>query len=369
MRKRSIVSSVLVIGLLAGCSSGAAPSSSSPEPVVEDMVYVAATAVPGSAHIATYAVPDALGFFEEEGIRVEENFADGSTASLQALASGSGDTTNSGMISVMSGSTKGLPVVGIASAAGVFPYRFAVPTASKIKDIKDLGGTRIGVISLASESLAFAKVALEEGGVDVASVSFIPIGAGGAPAVAALNNNEVDVLSLYGEAYVRLENEGLKLRYLKNPKLFDGVPGFGLTSTRTNLADRPDVLGRYARAVFKALVFVAVNPEAATEIGYEYYPERRPEPGKYDAQLAADSRVIATWVLGAIPEDRKKWPAKFGELTDEAFETVVRIGQVGGFIVGDVDIDAVWTNQFSAVINDFDWAEIEELATNWTPNK
>src|SRR5690606_23031283 len=186
--------------LLTGCAAGGADDSGADAggegAEQADLVYVGAAAVAGSTQIGMWAVPDELGFFEEEGLTVTQELADGSTAAIQVVASGSADYTNGGVVSVMSAVNTGVPVTAYGVIAQNYPWQMAVLEGSDVKEPSDLKGKTVGVISLASESNAFAKAWLSENGLDPAGdVTIVPVGAG-APALAALENGDIDAIAL-----------------------------------------------------------------------------------------------------------------------------------------------------------------------------
>jgi ABC-type nitrate/sulfonate/bicarbonate transport systems, periplasmic components len=337
-------------------------------PEKADLVYVGAAAVAGSTQIGMWAVPDKLGFFEEEGLSVTQELADGSTAAIQVVASGSADYTNGGVVSVMSAVNTGVPVSAYGVIAQNYPWQMAVLEGSDIKTPADLKGKTVGIISLASESNAFAKAWLKENGIDPASdVTLVPVGAG-APALAALENGDIDAIALYWEMYAALENGGAAFSYFENPALFDEMPSIALTASNDAINSDSDVLERAARAIYKGLLFAWANPEAAVRIGYEYYPEKLPESGDPDDNIEADTRTFAAWIKSVMPQDGSplEW-GDFGAIDPEVLAGVQDFAIASGNLEQEVDLSKVWTDKYIEGINDFDRQEILDLAESWTP--
>lgn len=358
--------------LLTGCAVGDGADGGAPDGGDDkgELVYVGAAAVPGSTQIGMWAVPDKLGFFEEEGLDVTQELADGSTAAIQVVASGSADYTNAGVVSVMSAVHTGVPVKAYGAIAQNYPWVMAVGKGSDISEPDEFKGTTIGIISLASESNAFARAWLEENGLDPDNdVTLVPVGAG-APALAALDNGDIDALALYTEMYAALENGGAEFTYFENPSLFDQMPSIALTASNQVIDSDSDVLERAARAIYKGLLFSWANPEAAMRIGYEYYPEKLPESGDPNENIEADTRTFSAWIASVMPAegDPLEW-GDFGAVEPEVLQGVQDFAIASGNLEEEVDLDMVWTDKYIDAINDFDRQEILDLAASWTPDE
>jgi len=361
--------------ILAGCAAGTTDEGLTPEPTTDgeevqvsvDLVYVGAASVPGSTQIGLWAVADKLGFFEEEGLKVTQELADGSTAALQVLASGSAEFTNAGVVSIMQAVNTGVPVKGFAGVVQNYPWEIAVLAGSTLTTPSDFEGKTIGIISLASESYVFARAWISENGLDPDSdVTFVPVGAGAA-SLAALESGDIDALALYQEMYTKMENQGTEFSYFENPSLFNDMPSIALAASTDMIESNGDVLERTGRAVYKGLLFAWANPEAAMRIGYEYYPEKLPESGDPEERLEEDTRTFKTWIGSVMPleGDPLEW-GDFGAIDQEVLEAVQTFAIAGGKLDQEVSVDLVWTAEFIEGINDFDRQEILDLAESWT---
>lgn len=344
------------------------PAGSEPPGELETLTYVGSAAVPGSTQVALYAVPTELGFFADEGLEVDLQLADGSTAALQAVASGSGAVTNSEVGSTISAAAGGVPVKNFTGIVQNWPWRIGVPPESEIEAPEDLRGQSIGIISLASGSNLFARAWLEQNGlVPEQDVAIAPVGTG-PQALSALQSGQVQALAHYTELYAGFENEGQETRFLDNPELFDGLTSIGFASTGQLIEDDPELLTRYARAAYRGLLFAAANPEAATRISYEYFPEKLPPSGDPEENLAADANVLEAWLESATPQEGEPADWQFGEITPEGWAKVQEYGLASGQLEGEVPIDQVWTDELLDGINDFDRQEVLDLAEEWTPD-
>lgn len=384
MRIRRIAIGLSAVALLvAGCGGAeeeAAPAPA-PAPAADEaeeqpeeapvepasLIYVGSAAVPGSTQIALWAVPSEMGFFEEEGLTVSLETADGSSAALQVVASGSADVTNSEVVSTVSAVAQGVPVTSFAGIVVNYPWRIGVLEGSSVQSAEDLRGKKVGIISLASGSNPFARAWMSENGLDPDSdVELIPVG-GGPAALAAIESGEVDALAHYTELYATFANLGSPFRFLPNPALFDPQFSIALTSSSDLFESQPDVLARYGRALFKGVLFSAVNPEAAMRIGYKYFPEKLPESGDPNERVAQDANALKAWLESATPREGEPSSWRFGDIPADRWVATQEFAITAGSLAEAIDPDLVWNGSLIDEINDFDREAVIALAESFDP--
>lgn len=355
-----------VLASLSACGDG--DSSSSPSSrdklggrATLDLAIASAVVAP-KEEVATYAVGDAEGYFAEEKLKVDVINTDGSVAAVQAVASGSADITPADAGAVLAAREKGVPVRAIGGLVRNWPWRMAVRPDSEIKTPADLKGKKIGVISLASGSAIYARAYADDAGLDAAKdIDLLPVGVG-AQALSALQDGKVDVLALFTQAYTTIENTGATFRYLANSDAFEGIRSLTFAVTERTLKEKKDVLTRYLRASYKALLFSAVNPEAAMRDGYEVFP-RLLTGKKADDRIGDDSKSLDAWIRTAVPaagepESFKEW----GAISDAEWNKTAAYTKASGQITKDVDVTELWDDSLLQDANDFDSAAVIEKA-------
>jgi len=362
-----IAAAAAVALVLAGCTTSNEPGTSDGgdgelQPFA--MVQGAATIAPNEA-IAMYAVAKGLGFYEEEGLDVEILPSDGSTAAMQAIASGSAQVASGDAANIIAAYQQGVPVQGIAAFAINYPWKIAVSPSSDIRVAEDLAGKKIGIISLASGSNAYTRAFLQEAGIDPdTGAELIPVGVG-AQALAAIEGGDVDALALFGQAYALVENLGFEFRYLENPAVFDPLYSASFAATTSTVADDPEALEGFLRASYKALVFSAVNPRAAMQIGYQVFPELLSDVSDTDTKLEEDTRVLAAWIESAtLPGAVESWH-DFGMIDESRWDALNAFATGAGTIQGPAPFDEAWTQALLPAANDFDVAAIVAMAKEY----
>ncbi|MGW2050473.1 ABC transporter substrate-binding protein [Streptomyces sp. NPDC001858] len=350
---------VAALAALSACADG--PSSASdgdPGAPATLRLAVPSAVIAPKEEVATHAVGDAEGYLAAEKLKVDVINTDGSVAAVQAVASGSADIAPADAGAVLAAREKGVPVKAIGGLVRNWPWRMAVRPGSEISGPADLKGKKIGVISLASGSAIYARAYASDAGLDAAKdVDLLPVGVG-APALAALEDGKVDVLALYTQAYATIENTGAELRYLDNSAAFDGIRSLTYAVTEKTLKDKKDVLTRYLRASYKALLFSAVNPEAAMRDGYRTFPQLLTGK-KADDRIADDTRTLQAWIKTAVPAAGEPESfADWGAISDAEWNRTVRYTRTAGQITEDVPLPQLWDDSLLDGANDFDPAPV-----------
>jgi NitT/TauT family transport system substrate-binding protein len=233
---------------------------------------LARSAITPGEETFTYAVPKQLGWFKREGLSVNLLKANGSTAALQAVASGSADVAYASSLNIAAAIDKGVPVKAFAGITVQWPYFIGVPPQSPIKKMADLKGKRVGVISLASASYADLKANLKIAGLSEADVTVVPVGAG-ARAAAALKADQVDAIDSYSDSFTVMKQNGVDLTLLPRPAQMAKLFSVTMVTSTALLKSKPDELARFARAAYQGIIYTRLNPEAALKLSFQEFPE------------------------------------------------------------------------------------------------
>lgn len=255
---------------------------------------LARSAITPGEETFTYAVPKQLGWFKREGLSVNLLKANGSTAALQAVASGSADVAYASSLNIAAAVDKGVPVKAFAGLTVQWPYFIGVPPGSPIRKIADLKGKRVGVISLASASYADLKANLKIAGLAESDVTVVPVGAG-ARAAAAIKGDQVDAVDSYSDSFTVMRQNGVELTLLPRPPQMARLFSVTMVTSAAALKAHPDALARFARAAYQGIVYTRLNPEAALRLSFAEFPELAgsADPAGKDARNTLEAMKIA----------------------------------------------------------------------------
>jgi NitT/TauT family transport system substrate-binding protein len=357
---------LLALSLLAACGGGsgtesggttAAGDASAPPAAGADTSEAAPAAEPASVRFALPVsppdegqiwafVPSGAGFFEEENLEVEFLPSDGGTAALTSVATGDADFSVSNPQALINGVAEGLDVRGVATVIPRQIYGFYVLPGSDIQDYEDLRGKRVGISSFTSGSYPFAQSALSEKGLNPDSdVEFVTTDAG-APALAALQSGDVDVLATWDTQVAVFGMLGQELRQLPETSVAQ-LPA-DLITTRTDLLESdPDVVARFARAVLKGIAYANERPEDALAMFQEQFP---------DAAAGAEDPQESLVVLEARVETMQPSEAQdgWGDIPLDQYEQLQEIGLETEVIEQPQDLSEIMVTDLLPEIQEFD---------------
>src|SRR6266511_548965 len=226
------------------------------------VVFAVTTKDISVGHSAHSSLPQALGYWKEEGLDVTVTSVEGSAAGMQQLAAGNLQIVSFGPEEIVIGREKGVKIKGFYVQARETIYRLVVPADSPVQKLADLKGKTIGVPALASGSVPFTKALVASVGIDPdKDVKILAVGVG-APGRLALQQKQVDALALWDTLQASIENSGLSLRRLDVPMVQDML-GQTIAARHDFIADNAAVLIGFARGVARATLFGVTNPEAA----------------------------------------------------------------------------------------------------------
>lgn len=353
--------------VLAGCSSSGDDPIPGDDPRAdgaESLTVASARAnITPSEEVYAYSVPKKLGFFDDEGLDVELVTADGSTAAIQTLASGSADIAFASSVSILAAIEQGLPIKAFAAANLHWPYFIGVPADSDIKTPADLKGKKVGVISLASASDADLRANLALTGVSEDDVDIIPVGSG-TSAATALENGEIDAIDTFGDSYNLMENSGLSITQLDRPQEIEKLFSVTMVTTDDMLEENPEALVGYARSSYKGIVYSQTNKKEALQLGFDEFPvlAGADDPDGPEAKTSFESfeMALSEW----LPDDPAKDPNEWGDwvdVPDERWQAVLDFAVDTDQISKELTLDEVRDYSLTDEYLNFDRTEIADL--------
>lgn len=320
-KKMSIVAvTVIATLLLSACGQ---------KPVTKAEDFVLKIGYMGSLCEAPLHMAVEKGFFAEEGLQVDLIKLAPGTA-FEAVTAGTVDAGFGLLASLMQPLSNGLPIK-VTTGLHTGCDKVLVPKDAGIKTLADLRGKRIGVPSMTSSPIIFAKRALADAGVSVTEknmeVEFIVFSLSDLPI--ALKNGAVDALAMNDPTAAIAQRE-FSLNTLVDSAVTEPYSHQYCCSAyvRDNIAqDYPEVAAKYTRAMQKASAWIQKNQDETAKIQVEK---------KWVAGDAAfNATVLKTY--NYIPSVKGAY---------EAFGITAKQLQQVGMLDNGVDVEALHKNSF-----------------------
>ena len=268
-----LVASVFIVGLVfgAGALHGAPP---------EKPKVVIAVGGKASLYYLPLAIAERLGYFNEEGLRVEfVDFAGGAKA-LQAMMGGSADVVCGGFDHVMVMRARGQNLRGfvLQGATPAISLGVAKERAAQYKSPKDLKGMKIGVSAPGSSTHAFINHLLASADLAADDVSIVGVGTGPA-AVAAMQAGHLDAIANIEPAITLMERAGtikvvVETVSVQGARAIFGspLPSGSLYTRDEFIKANPNTVQALANAMVRALKWLkaATPDEVAKAVPPEY---------------------------------------------------------------------------------------------------
>jgi ABC-type nitrate/sulfonate/bicarbonate transport system substrate-binding protein len=226
------------------------------------------TAIPrATVNYLSLPVAEAKGFFRSEGLENETIVIPGTTA-IAALVSGNVDYSGAGG-SGMRAAVRGAPIKAIMfQTEKVTWYLLA---ASDITKISDLKGKRVAVGTVGDTQDALITMLVEREGLTARDITRLAMPSRSTSStILSLKTGAFSAAVVNADESLLGEKEGLRtLAFIGD--LFP-YPFQGFLATDKMIAERPQDIKRWLRAMVRALMFIRERPEEAADIAMKKIP-------------------------------------------------------------------------------------------------
>jgi NitT/TauT family transport system substrate-binding protein len=303
MRKTLAALAVAAVGLALGACGEDEDTGEAGRPVTIDV------GVLPIVDLAPFYLGLEKGFFADEQLEVTPRVAKSGAVIVPSVLSGDFQFGWANTTTVIIARSKELPLRMVSRGARGGSNRsesavdILVRSDGPVRSPKDLEGRTIGVPALQSIPTLTTNAALEKHGVDVSKVSYIEVPF--AQAVAALESGRIDA-AFAVEPFVTL---GLQAghRSISRP-ILETAPNYinaAFFTTEKYIADHPDVVARFDRAVDRSFDYAAAHPEEARDV-LSTYTEIPPEVAQ-KIRLSDFSRYTDTSTLDLTVKLAKRY--------------------------------------------------------------
>jgi ABC-type nitrate/sulfonate/bicarbonate transport system substrate-binding protein len=288
---------VVLVALCAAAWSSCGEDDDAPASAAGEPATVKVGVLP-IGDVAPLFLGDQKGFFREEHLTIEPQFADGGAAIVPAVMSGDLQIGFSNVTSLVIAGSKGLPVQSIAHGASAgtdarhAPDAVMVRKDSDIRTAEDLAGKTIAVNTLNNVNSLTNNAALERLGVDYRGIEYAEVPYPEMPA--ALEAGRVDAVFVMEPFLTVIEQAGG--RTILNP-MEQTERNYTIATwfaSERFIHERPDVVERFVRAVKRSNEYAQQHPGEVRRAVREY-TETPPETARvmnltrWDSELDTSS--------------------------------------------------------------------------------
>ncbi len=210
--------------------------------------------LPTKTYYPTIIAETALrqGLFAKEGIKAELTIYRSGSETFEAMAAGAADLQLNSAALIAAGRRKGVQVKAVAGAAlGYYGWYLTVKADSKVADVKEFEGKKIGITAAGSASDVLARWTMADRKIKFTTV---PLGGGGL--VPNLLSGNVDAVVLYSPLSFKLEQEKQgKFLVDFGASVQPHLSGLWIAPDKL-ISEKPQVIQKAVNALFGAVVFL-----------------------------------------------------------------------------------------------------------------
>lgn len=267
------------------------------------------------------------GLFAKEGIKAELTIYRSGSETFEAMAAGAADLQLNSAALVAAGRKKGVQTKAVAGAAlGYYGWYLMVKADSKVAQISEFEGKKVGITAAGSASDVLARWMMQDRKVKFTTV---PLGGGGL--VPNLISGNVDAVVLYSPLSFKImqEKQGRSLVDF-GAEVKPHLSGLWISSEKF-IKDKPQVVQKAVNALFGAVVFLQDKANRAEAI-----------------KLIAEIDEIAPQVAEAELDGNLAKVSATGEMTEEWLSLALDLARLVG-MTDLAPVQEIYTAHFKPV--------------------
>ena len=323
--------------LLTACTGATATPTLEPTPLAGEPTATTAAAelrtirlpmgfIP-SVQYAPFYVAQEKGYFAEEGLTLEFDYSF-ETDGVALVGAGELPLAVVSAEQVLLARAQGLPVVYVMAWFQKFPVAVMANAGSGLETPAALRGKRIGTPLLGGANFVGLRALLTAAGVPAEEVNIEAIGFNQVPALTA---GQVDAVVVYANNEpIRLAAQGQDFSVIPVSD-YAALAANGLMSSEQTVAEEPELVRGFVRALLRGLADTNADPEEAYEIT-THFVEGLTDP-------ALEKQVLAATM--------EMWQAERPGYSDPAaWENMQATLLESGLLAEAQDLSRAYTNEF-----------------------
>jgi ABC-type nitrate/sulfonate/bicarbonate transport system substrate-binding protein len=350
-----LVAAVITVAALAAAGCGSSSGGATAESPKATKVTIAFGLPLGNSSNPFAWIGKYLGFFAQN--QVDPVILGGVQTPDALLTAGKIDLSINGDEAVLLAAAAGKPIEAhsVYNVQSKSQYEGVVLPTSKITQLTQLKGAKIGIPALDGTTEHYVTRVLQSGGLQNADVRYVATGIG-APMGQALKSGQVDAAFATRGQLGTLQSANYPLRFLPRPPFADQFITGNITARSDISATQLQAIKGYLRAYTEAIVFSKANPRAAMLINWKMYPQVVPKNVPFNTALSQAIQVFTAYLSYIGPSD-----GKYGFMPPSEMQSYANY--LG--VANKVKITDWYTNSLVAYANDFNHQAIINKAKNF----
>jgi len=305
---------------------------------------------PRSANFYPLITGEALGYFADEGIRVNLLPSSTSIPYVAFVQNGQADLAMLDHSEVINAAAAGAGVQVVYEVMQNAPESIAVLADSDIEDIADLKGTTVGLVS--DRDANTLAIALGTVGLSLNDVRTVIVGDAGPTLANALNNRSVAAVVGSVPDWLAVKVNGTQIREIAPPEITE-VPANNFVMSKAREDELQDLVTGFLRAWSKGMYVAEVDPDATAAMAKAAVPEEweNEEFGREYLDASITMNISVTDQAGQLQAEL--W---------QAFQPrMLEVGAIGKVI----DTSEFLNDAYIAPANDWSREEVEADVRAW----
>jgi NitT/TauT family transport system substrate-binding protein len=274
-----------------------------------------------------------LGYFRDEGLKVEFREGKGSAATSQTVAAGSDDfgiDIDGGTFITLA--AKGLAATAIMAPVAKSPMVILSPSKAPLKKPSDMVGKQIA-IAAGSGAATLMPVLLKKNNVPLDKVSLVNMQS--SPLLTTLLTGRVNGVATNIVVQATLKAKGLDTYAMRYADFGLNMPGQYLITSNAYLRAHADVVPRLIRALQNSMQATLTNPEAAAAAFRKAYPSYN-----------ADTALAETKIISSLFRSKSTEGKPLGTVSLEDARAGAKSLAEADQVPADFDVGKVVTNRY-----------------------
>lgn len=306
--------------------------------------------VPRSAVFYPLVVGEALGYFEEEGVSVKLLPSDTSIPYVAFVQNGQADLAMLDQNETLNAVIAGANINTVYEVMQNAPEGIAVSAESGIKNVSELVGTTVGLVS--DRDRAFLQAAMSIEGHSIDDVKTVVLGESGPTLAAAIRDQKVSALSGSVFDWATLQAAGIELELITPEELL-ASPANTFAMDAAKIEEKRAAIEGFLRAWSKGMHVSTFNTEVVEKM------LRMAVPEEWEDEAAGKSLLE-----GVIPMNISV-TENAGDLQTDVWTNIQPRLLSSGAIEKEVDVSTFLNDTYIKAANDFDRAEVAEEVKAW----